>query len=577
MPIYSILRKSILVFAQISLFNSVVFADSWKGTAPACDVGPLDCGTDLFVGSSKKGDGNECSIGKKVRCAKRSLSAEKLENWMNYSKRNLIGKRLDQIIWPATHDSGTSSITKDSPITPDLIELPDIVNWVRSSVPSFMVTHNPASAVAVSAGRIISAFSKAQSYSISDQLKKGARSIDLRLCLVDKQYYLCHAQRGDLLSKALNQVKDFSETHKEEVILVHVTHFYKPDRDVAKQPNKDNAFTEIEHETVKDLIHKTFSVGDKADGGMMVDYQTPIPTFGEIWKKVNQRIIVLYNHLDDFPHYKNKSKFWDYSANVQNNYRCSAYKGWSDKADFKEFTDSYVNNAGNCKPGGKFNVVTGALTPKPEAYAKAMNPFAKDGTLIEIGMDLNADMVKWIDTWSKSDTFGFILPVDAYGKTILHEAIIKRYMFRGQAIPQNGKWGQIASALSDKCMVVYNASTANGAAIVQWEGCTDQGNTNWTFREKGKELFEVVNQKSNLCLTVKGASMDKGAELIQLPCNGGENSLWTLVWGAGNMNFYLKNKKSAKCLTVKGASFEDGAKLIQWDCNKTPNSTWRIK
>jgi hypothetical protein len=95
---------------------------------------------------------------------------------------------------------------------------------------------------------------------------------------------------------------------------------------------------------------------------------------------------------------------------------------------------------------------------------------------------------------------------------------------------------------SDKCLVVKNASFALYARIIQFT-CTDDGiNDNdiwqmelvWVIIGSQEYKFpQFRNRASHLCLVVLNASTENGAELVQYTCNQTYNGVWRSSQNAG--------------------------------------------
>jgi hypothetical protein len=88
--------------------------------------------------------------------------------------------------------------------------------------------------------------------------------------------------------------------------------------------------------------------------------------------------------------------------------------------------------------------------------------------------------------------------------------------------------GQVASWATGKCMAIGNSSTANGAAVIQWDCLTSSPGQFWHLRVGRIHSYtvEVVNDHSGLCLAVANGSTSNGARLIQWTCNGHESQQW---------------------------------------------------
>ena len=128
---------------------------------------------------------------------------------------------------------------------------------------------------------------------------------------------------------------------------------------------------------------------------------------------------------------------------------------------------------------------------------------------------------------------------------------------------------------SGKLADVFNASTADGANIVQWTA-NGQTNQRWRFADAGGGYFTVVSVHSGKCLDVFGgtSATADGVRVVQWACHGGTNQQWRLQdAGGGYVNLIVRH--SNKCLDVAGASTTDGAQLVQWTCNGGTSQQWQ--
>ena len=133
----------------------------------------------------------------------------------------------------------------------------------------------------------------------------------------------------------------------------------------------------------------------------------------------------------------------------------------------------------------------------------------------------------------------------------------------------------VAARHSGKLMDVFNASSADGANVVQW-AANGQTNQRWRFVDAGAGWFTVVSVNSGKCLDVFGGATatGDGVRVVQWACNGGTNQQWRLQdAGGGFVNLIVRH--SAKCLEVTGASLADGAQLVQRTCGQGTNQQWQ--
>ncbi|MFG2051825.1 RICIN domain-containing protein [Micromonospora sp. NPDC048935] len=133
----------------------------------------------------------------------------------------------------------------------------------------------------------------------------------------------------------------------------------------------------------------------------------------------------------------------------------------------------------------------------------------------------------------------------------------------------------VAARHSGKLLDVSNASTADGANIVQW-AANGQANQRWRIQDAGGGYSTVTSVSSGKCLDVNGgaSATGDGVRVIQWACNGGTNQQWRVEdLGTGYVRFVARH--SGKCLSVLNAATADGAQAVQWTCGTGTNQQWR--
>jgi alpha-galactosidase len=128
---------------------------------------------------------------------------------------------------------------------------------------------------------------------------------------------------------------------------------------------------------------------------------------------------------------------------------------------------------------------------------------------------------------------------------------------------------------SGKLADVFNASTADGANVVQWSA-NGQTNQRWQFRDLGGGYYSIVSANSGKCLDVFGGAgaMGDGVRIVQWGCNGGTNQQW-LLQDLGGGTIRLIARHSNRCLDVLNVATTDGAQLVQWSCTGGTNQQWQ--
>ncbi len=151
--------------------------------------------------------------------------------------------------------------------------------------------------------------------------------------------------------------------------------------------------------------------------------------------------------------------------------------------------------------------------------------------------------------------------------------------------PADGSFQSVAAAQhSQQCL--DNINSADGTQQQQFY-CEGGDQQLWNFRPVPgvANTYTIVNQQSGKCLDVNGASTADGAAVIQWTCHAATNQQFTLrkVTYAGNdpHDYQLLARHSGKCVDVSGISTAPRAPVHQWTCNPVSqanplNQTWRL-
>ena len=134
---------------------------------------------------------------------------------------------------------------------------------------------------------------------------------------------------------------------------------------------------------------------------------------------------------------------------------------------------------------------------------------------------------------------------------------------------------KITARHSGKTLEVQNASTANGASIVQN-----------TFANRTSQVFKIVSVEPNYyritagnsakSFDISGVSQANGAYLQQYQYGGGENQKFKIQQVSGINYFNVIAKHSGKYLDVFNGATTNGAQLIQWPASGGNNQQFAI-
>ena len=143
----------------------------------------------------------------------------------------------------------------------------------------------------------------------------------------------------------------------------------------------------------------------------------------------------------------------------------------------------------------------------------------------------------------------------------------------GTDVFYSGAYYRFLNVNSGQALDVNSASTASGAAIIQWP---QNGGTNqqWVITADGS-YYEIKNRNSGDVLDISGASTASGANVIQYPWSGANNQQWQLTAVSTDV-YKVTNRNSGDVLDVNGASTTNGAGIIQWPSNSATNQQWQI-
>ncbi len=130
--------------------------------------------------------------------------------WMEENYQALQDKKLSELCLPGTHDSGTYKLYPEKDLAPDA---EDTVKKLWDTLDN-----------ALGQREYIEGMARSQEHRIRHQLDNGARYIDLRVCWdeKDKEFRTCHSLFGDPIETLLNDLKDYLEDNRKEIVLVKV-------------------------------------------------------------------------------------------------------------------------------------------------------------------------------------------------------------------------------------------------------------------------------------------------------------------------------------------------------------------
>ena len=120
---------------------------------------------------------------------------------------------------------------------------------------------------------------------------------------------------------------------------------------------------------------------------------------------------------------------------------------------------------------------------------------------------------------------------------------------------------------SNKCVGV--ASTAS-ATRLDLETCTGTANQRFRPESMGGGFFRMRNELSGLCVDVSGASTADGAAVIEFACGTQTNQQWSFTDITGGSE-RVTARHSGKVLDVTGQATADGTLIEQFTSNNGSN------
>lgn len=126
---------------------------------------------------------------------------------------------------------------------------------------------------------------------------------------------------------------------------------------------------------------------------------------------------------------------------------------------------------------------------------------------------------------------------------------------------------RIRSVLNNLCVNIRGASTASGAAVIQWT-CGNAANEQFTVNS-ANGYVQFVARHSGLCVAQSNTATS-GGPVIQTACTAGTTTQWTQTGTT------LRNRASGACLDVPGSATALDTALITWPCNGGNNQNWNL-
>jgi non-reducing end alpha-L-arabinofuranosidase len=135
-------------------------------------------------------------------------------------------------------------------------------------------------------------------------------------------------------------------------------------------------------------------------------------------------------------------------------------------------------------------------------------------------------------------------------------------------------WYVLVNHNSGKALDVYNASTADGANVVQWTR-TNANNQQFQFVDAGGGYYQIKARHSGKVIDVSSWSTADGAAIHQWTDHGGANQQFRLADSDGGY-VRLINRNSNKAVEVQNAATDDGGNVVQYTDWGGTNQQWQL-
>lgn len=134
---------------------------------------------------------------------------------------------------------------------------------------------------------------------------------------------------------------------------------------------------------------------------------------------------------------------------------------------------------------------------------------------------------------------------------------------------------EVVARHSDKCLDVFDASTQNGAKVIQWP-CIGDTNQQWQIIPIGDGYYKLIARHSNRVLSVQSAGTANGALVVQSTDTGTAHMQWRIL-DVGGGYVRIMARHSGRALDVANGSTADGTQVIQWDYVGASNQQWSLR
>ncbi len=305
------------------------------------------------------------------------------ENWMKALKERYPAfskAAIKDIIIPGTHNSGSYALNQNSDYSPD--------ESIDSLILEFLKTLDVTKA-------IYADWAKSQPHDVYQQLTKGIRYIDLRVCGKSGEPYSCHGMYSDKLSNIIQQINRFisKEENRYEIIILDINHIYQM---------SDGAQESL-------ISHLLSTFGDKIASRDAYGLDS---TLHDFWEN-NKQLIIVYQNKNHTAHHP---ELWPSS---------SVDSFWPNTSKANELISQLNSRLLRRTKNNAFNVIQTQVTADRENITDGLyNPLAAK-SIHDNTLTYKQKIYDWLyDNKDRIKPFGNILIEDwAIDKSLVHYAI----------------------------------------------------------------------------------------------------------------------------------------------------------
>lgn len=273
---------------------------------------------------------------------------------------------LQDIVIPGTHDSGTYAIDASSDISAVAGE------WFYNF-----------------AKPLVASWSKTQACDIATQLNGGIRYLDLRLEWHKDDIWIVHGLISDTLSNVLSDVKEFSEAHPKEIIILDFQSLTTAER-----------FSETD-----DMLQQYL-------GNLMItnDYNAT-SSIHQLWNSGEGNIIAMMNSWEMASY---SDQYWHRNDELESD--------WANSGDASIVYD-HVSHAIENRAANKLSVAQTVVTAN-ESYIAA-GILGGPNSIEAFNRPINDNIVSWVNGWLDDGLPVNIVMTDFYDRSGIVATILE--------------------------------------------------------------------------------------------------------------------------------------------------------